>query len=126
MLITPCSLYSMCLSMNNLFNNILSAFIRSLDSIDTVINLSDFSLEPHHVSLLKRGLTFCPTLGEPDMADLKRDMDAFHRNVKLLSNFGKKLEKNDAWSSQLSQSANTEIRIERARNSTVLNPAEPS
>ena len=124
MLITPGSLYSLCLSsMNNLLNNTLSDFIRLLDSVDSVVNLSDFSLEPHHVSLLKRGLTFCPTPGEPDMADLKRDLDAFHRNVKLLSHFGKKIEKADAWSSQLSQKHKIETCTESDGNSNTDQPS---
>ena len=49
---TPSSLYSMCLlSMQSLFNDHLNMFIKSLDEIDTVMNLSDFELAPHHVSI---------------------------------------------------------------------------
>ena len=50
---TPDKLHSLCLlSMKSLFNVHLSAFIEYLDNADTVINLSDFVLEPHHASVL--------------------------------------------------------------------------
>ena len=58
-------------------------------------------LTPDHISLLQRGLTFCPTPGEPSMEELRRDLDNFHRSVKLKSHFGKKLNKSEAWSTQL-------------------------
>ena len=73
------SLYSLCLSsVYDLFDSTLKGYIRYLSDAEVVVNLSYFILEPHHVSLLKKGLTFCPTPGEPDMADLRRDLDHFH------------------------------------------------
>ncbi len=50
---------------------------------NTIVNLSSFQLESHDISLLKRGLTFCPTPGEPDMGELRNDLDRFHRSVRL-------------------------------------------
>ncbi len=76
------------------------------------MNLSDTELQPHQISLLEKGLTFCPTPGEPDMADLKRDLDTFHRNVKLRAHFGKKVEKSQAWSRQISMSSSLDSHIE--------------
>ena len=34
-------------------------------------------------SLLDKGLNFCPTPGEPHMGDLHRDLDSFHRRLKI-------------------------------------------
>ena len=62
----------------------------------SVINLSDFVLEPLYVSLLGRGLTFCPTPSEPIMGDLRCDLDAFHQNVHLKAHFQKSEDKNTA------------------------------
>ena len=44
----------------------------------TIVNLSDFNLQDYHVSLLSKGLTFCPTPGEPDMGEMRKDLDRFH------------------------------------------------
>ena len=46
-----------------------------------VINLSSFQLSTAMISLLSKGLNFCPTPGEPDRSMLRRDLDNFH--VKL-------------------------------------------
>jgi len=43
-----------------------------------VINLSSFQLTPAMISLLAKGLNFCPTPGEPDRYMLRRDLDKFH------------------------------------------------
>ena len=55
----------------------------TLDTGDTsVINLSNFQLSPDAVSLLTKGLNFCPTPGEPDLFELRRDLDRFHVNLR--------------------------------------------
>ena len=70
-----------------------------------VVNPSDMELTQGHISLLRRGLTFCPTPGEPSVADLRHDLDKFHRNLKLKSHFGKGCEKDKAWANKLNKSA---------------------
>ena len=57
------------------------------DSSVSVINLSDYSLNCDELSLLERGLNFCPTPGEPHMGDLRRDLDNFHRRLKIKAFF---------------------------------------
>lgn len=52
-----------------------------------VVNLSDVSLSEAQISLLSKGLKFCPTPGEPDMAEMRRDLDNFHRKLKWQSHF---------------------------------------
>ena len=53
----------------------------------TVVNLSKYHLSDSELSLLERGLNFCPTPGEPDMGQLRRDLDSFHRKLRLKSFF---------------------------------------
>lgn len=44
---------------------------------DKVVNLSSRTLNSHELSLLQKGLNFCPTPGELKMGDLVRDLDYF-------------------------------------------------
>ena len=44
------------------------------------------------VSVLPKGLNFCPTPGEPDVHLLRQDLDAFHVTLKRKSFFAKRLE----------------------------------
>ena len=53
----------------------------------TVVNLSDFPLLPSEHRLLEKGLNFCRTPGEAHMGDLRRDLDNFHRNLRIKSFF---------------------------------------
>ena len=53
-----------------------------------VVNLSDFTLTPDMISLLSRGLNFCPTPGEPDMGKLRSELNTFHRKLRLRAYFG--------------------------------------
>ena len=76
--------------------HITDEFIRECKA-RSVVNLSNYELSEAQLSVLQKGLTFCPTPGEPDMAELKRDLDSFHRKVKLRAHFGKKEGKDTAW-----------------------------
>ncbi len=82
------SLKSLCMSLiSNRVKFTLSQKMKDDLGSNNVVNLSDFVLLPRHVSLLSKGLTFCPTPGEPCMGDLRRDLDDFHRKVKLKAQF---------------------------------------
>ena len=48
----------------------------------SVVNLSSFQLTPAMTSLLSKGLNFCPTPGEPNVHDIRRDLDKFHVSLK--------------------------------------------
>ena len=39
----------------------------------SVVNLSKYRLSVPELSVLRKGLTFCPTPGEPDMGEFRRD-----------------------------------------------------
>ena len=52
-----------------------------------VVNLSKHHLSDDELSVLNRGLNFCPTPGEPDMGNLRRDLDVFHRNLRIKTFF---------------------------------------
>ena len=49
----------------------------------TIVNLSNFALQDYHVSLLANGMMFCLTPGELDMGELRKDLDRFHRSIRL-------------------------------------------
>ena len=68
-----------------------SKFVSSvLPRVDTaVVNLSDANLTEHQISLLSKGLNFCPTPGAADMGELRRDLDSFHRKLKFKAHFHK-------------------------------------
>ena len=52
-----------------------------------VINLSNRPLTPDETSILKKGLKFCPTPGEPNMYDIHRDLRQFFRRMRLRAHF---------------------------------------
>ena len=51
----------------------------------SIVNLSDFPLNEHHLSVLQRGLKFCLTPFHPNPGELKGDMDKLHRRVRQIS-----------------------------------------
>jgi hypothetical protein len=56
------------------------------------VNLSNHVLTQSQQTLLDKGLKFCPTPGEPVMAEIRRDLDRFHRSLKLNVFFSEKRE----------------------------------
>ena len=66
--------------------------LRSLPDLDNVINLSTYPLTNPQKEILNKGLKFCPTLGEPQMGDLRRDLDKYHRSLRLKCYFNKRYE----------------------------------
>ena len=47
------------------------------------MNLSTHSLTPGQISLLSKGLKFCPAPGQHELADIKIDLDRFHPSLHL-------------------------------------------
>ena len=58
---------------NNSNNNDISEKYDAL-----VVNLSQIQLTIPQISLLRKGLKFCPTPGEPDISLYQTDLDKFH------------------------------------------------
>ena len=54
---------------------------------DNVVNISDRVLTQAEVSLLSRGLKFCPTPVEVDISAVKRDIKEFRRKLKCKAYF---------------------------------------
>jgi len=63
----------------------------------SVVNLSSSHLSEHHISLLQRGLKFCPTPPAPNAGQLREDMDRFHTRLRQIAYF-------DTMASNLNQS----------------------
>ena len=51
----------------------------------SVVNLSTFQLDEHHISVLSRGLKFCPTPGPPDPGELRDNMDCLHKRLRQIA-----------------------------------------
>ena len=52
-----------------------------------LLNLTDKVLTPDQISVLSKGLNFCPTPREPNPGDLRSDLDSLHRRLRLHSYF---------------------------------------
>ena len=64
------------------------------DPPQSVVNLSSLTLTPPMVSLLSKGLNFCPTPGEPDINNLKQDLDTFHTSLRRSLFFNRRVDSN--------------------------------
>ena len=73
----------------NNFDDLVERELQSLPILDNVINLSDYPLTESQREILNKGLKFCPTPGEPQMGELRRDLDKFHRSLRLQCHFKK-------------------------------------
>ena len=56
-----------------------------------VINLSSFQLTPPMISLLSKGLNFCPSPNAPDRYELRKDLDKFHVSLQRKTIFRKEI-----------------------------------
>ena len=77
-------------SSTNQNNNNDTLFLPGATLVGPVINLSSFQLTPAMISLLSKGLNFCPTPGEPDRYELRRDLDKFHVSLRRKLFFDKR------------------------------------
>jgi peptide-methionine (R)-S-oxide reductase len=59
-------------------------------NLGSVINLSNFQLTPSMISLLSKGLNFCPTPGQPEKFQLRQDLDKFHVSLRRKQFFEKR------------------------------------
>ena len=61
-------------------------------TLGPVINLSSFQLTPTMITLLSKGLNFCPSPNAPDRYELRKDLDKFHVTLRRKLFFGKRLD----------------------------------
>lgn len=66
--------------LQNLANSLIQS--TTLPHQQSVINFSSKPLTDTQLRILQKGLSFCPTPGEPRMGDLVRDMEYFHDNLR--------------------------------------------
>ena len=59
------------------------------ESNTPIVNLSNYDLKPAEISLLSKGLTFCPTPPSIDPVQVQRDFQEFQRHMKLKVYFNK-------------------------------------
>ena len=77
-------------NINHCNNNLISD-----TDTPSVINMSTFQLTPAMLSLLSKGLNFCPTPGEPDVHSLRQDLDKFHVSLRRTQFFSKQVSSNN-------------------------------
>ena len=53
----------------------------------SIVNLSTFNLNQDHISVLNRGLKFCPTPKSPNVGEMRDDMDRFHKRLRQMAFF---------------------------------------
>ena len=75
----------------------------------SVVNLSSFQLSDSHISLLQRGLKFCPTPPAPNAGQLREDMDRFHTRMRQIAFFDSLENNNDSTSSFITSTPVTAI-----------------
>ena len=63
------------------------------------MNLSSHKLTAGQTQLLSRGLSFCPTPGQPELSSTQEDLDSFHRSLRL-KHFFSELEDDNSETSQ--------------------------
>ena len=66
-------------------DNLLILFNKLSNSKHTsgIVNLSKYTLQDAEISVLSKGLGFCPTPGAPDIGDIIRDLDSFKRKTRI-------------------------------------------
>jgi hypothetical protein len=75
---------------------------------NSVVNLSKVQLTESMISLLSKGLNFCPTPDEPDLHLLKQDLDAFHTSLRRSLFFNRRVDSNTSLDlSTMSQNLDT-------------------
>ena len=60
-----------------------------IEDISSVVNLSNKHLTPPELTILEKGLKFCPTPGEPDISEQHNDLEKFHLRLKRYLHFYK-------------------------------------
>ena len=78
----------------------------------SVVNFSSFQLTPAMTSLLSKGLNFCPTPGEPNVLDLRGDLDKFHVSLRRNQFFSKQVVSSTLLAPNTTSSLDTPLDIE--------------
>ena len=63
----------------------LSTNNTKMASQKSIVNLSNYPLNEHQITVLNRGLKFCPTPAAPNPGEQREDMDKLHRRVRQIS-----------------------------------------
>ena len=73
--------YELC----NIENNLLALFnkLNDIEYTSGIVNLSKYTLQDPEISVLSKGLGFCPTPGAPDIGDIIQDLDSFKRKTRI-------------------------------------------
>jgi len=106
----------------------------TIDSESPVVNLSSFQLSRHMLSVLSKGLNFCPTPGEPNMYELRKDLDKFHVSLRRKQFFSKKTDLDDSTTSIFNTSlsytslysVDEPFSHQKFKNPSSWNPAGPA
>ena len=57
--------------------------LNDIEYTSAIVNLSKYILQDPEISVLSKGLGFCPTPGAPDIGDIIQDLDNFKRKTRI-------------------------------------------
>ncbi len=107
------------------FNNETVVCLNNRDD-RCVVNLSSYNLTETERSLLLKGLKFAPTPGEPNLQEIKQDLKAFFRKLKLRDFFYEEDESSDPLQPTLdnffSQNNDPNIDLSKFKNPSTWEP----
>ena len=74
-----------CNILGDIENNLFTVFSKLNNSEYTsgIVNLSEYLLTNTEISVLSKGVGFCPTPGAPDIGNIIQDLDDFKRKTRL-------------------------------------------
>ena len=69
----------------NVEDSLLDVFnkLNNIHYVNSIVNLSSYTLTKSETSVLSKGLGFCPTPGAPDIGNIIQDLDVFKRKTRL-------------------------------------------
>lgn len=78
-----------------------------------VVNLSSRYLNADELSILSKGMKFCPTPGHPDPGELRDDLDKLHKRLRQVAFYEQPVDLTD---SVISSNTDTNVKIDLGEN----------
>jgi hypothetical protein len=91
----------------------------------TILNLSKYPLTQDQISVLSKGLNFCPTPSNPNPGEFRTDLDSLHRRLRLRARFEDDSEDDDSRFSDNNLLSSDPFFHRKFRQPSSFNPVEP-
>ena len=90
-----------------------------------VVNLSSHELTQAEVMLLRKGFTFCPTPGQPDILEIKSDFSRLHTRMRQMQFFATRSQSPHMMEHQLSDPPNEGFEHKDSKKKSKWSPVGP-